>query len=264
MAFLEENCVLDVLTDGILSECRPFTCGDDDMDEFFQKDALAYTRYRMGKSYCFRMKDDAETIVACFTVSNDSIRIYDLPSSRRNAMWKITNREKMLTGRTAYLNDRDGNRIERTVFLGNQMTKKESSRFQNGLKVEEQSFDANGEMTERRTYKYDQQGNCIEMEFYNRDGELMQHYLYKYDARGNRIEWRFYDADEFLSALTTYYYDDHDNLIEVSSFNYDEHLNWKHSYVYEYDEDDNWVRQTIYRNNVPYQVIEREIAFPAN
>ncbi|MBO4801437.1 MAG: GNAT family N-acetyltransferase [Bacteroidaceae bacterium] len=97
MAFLEENCVLDVLTDGILSECRPFTCGDDDMDEFFQKDALAYTRYRMGKSYCFRMKDDAETIVACFTVSNDSIRIYDLPSSRRNAMWKITKREKMLT-----------------------------------------------------------------------------------------------------------------------------------------------------------------------
>ena len=97
MAFLEENCVLNILTDGILSECHPFVCGDDDMDEFFQKDALDYTRYRMGKSYCFRMKDVFQTIVACFTVSNDSIRIYDLPSSRRNAMWGITNREKMLT-----------------------------------------------------------------------------------------------------------------------------------------------------------------------
>ena len=97
MAFLEENCVLNILTDGILSECHPFVCGDDDMDEFFQKDALDYTRYRMGKSYCFRMKDYTQTIVACFTVSNDSIRIYDLPSSRRNAMWGITNREKMLT-----------------------------------------------------------------------------------------------------------------------------------------------------------------------
>ena len=51
MAFLEENCVLNILTDGILSECHPFVCGDDDMDEFFQKDALDYTRYRMGKSY---------------------------------------------------------------------------------------------------------------------------------------------------------------------------------------------------------------------
>lgn len=97
MAFLEENCVLNLLTDGILSGCHPFVCGDDDMDEFFKKDALDYTRYRMGKSYCFRMKDDLQTIVACFTVSNDSIRIYDLPSSRRNAMWGITNREKMLT-----------------------------------------------------------------------------------------------------------------------------------------------------------------------
>ena len=97
MVFLEENCVLNILTDGILSECHPFVCGDDDMDEFFQKDALDYTRYRMGKSYCFRMKDDVQTIIACFTVSNDSIRIYDLPSSRRNAMWGITNREKMLT-----------------------------------------------------------------------------------------------------------------------------------------------------------------------
>ena len=97
MAFLEENCVLNILTDDILTECHPFVCGDDDMDEFFQKDALDYTRYKMGKSYCFRMKDDIKTIVACFTVSNDSIRIYDLPSSRRNAMWNLTNREKMLT-----------------------------------------------------------------------------------------------------------------------------------------------------------------------
>ena len=40
------------------------------MDEFFQKDALDYARYRMGKSYCFRMKDDTQTIVACFSFSN--------------------------------------------------------------------------------------------------------------------------------------------------------------------------------------------------
>lgn len=118
MAFLEENCVLDILTDDILTECHPFVCGDEDLNEFFQKDALDYTRYRMGKSYCFRMKDDEQTIVACFTVSNDSIRIYDLPSSRRNAMWSITNREKMLTrypgvlvGRLAVASQFSGNGI---------------------------------------------------------------------------------------------------------------------------------------------------------
>lgn len=177
--------------------------------------------------------------------------------------WNEYNANNALTGRTAYLNDKNGNCIERTMFINNQMTKKESSRYENNRLVEEQSHDNQGNVTEKRVYKYDNQGNNTELEFYDREGNLRQHYLYKYDNRGNRIEWRFYDADEFLVALTTYYYDDHDNCIEVSSFNYDEHLNWKHSYVYEYDEDDNWVRQTIYRNGTPYQVIEREIAFPA-
>ena len=40
MAFLEENCVLNILTDDILEECHPFVCGDDDMDEFFKKEKM--------------------------------------------------------------------------------------------------------------------------------------------------------------------------------------------------------------------------------
>jgi GNAT superfamily N-acetyltransferase len=97
-SFLLSNCNLSLLTQEVIASCHSFTCGtDDDMDEFFRLDALDYTHFLMGKSYCFRLKDDMQTIVACFTVSNDSIRIYDLPSSRRNAMWNLTNREKMLT-----------------------------------------------------------------------------------------------------------------------------------------------------------------------
>lgn len=69
MGFLEDKCILDLITDDILNECHPFVCGDDDMDEFFAKDALTYTHYKMGKSYCFRLKDDPQNIVACFTIS---------------------------------------------------------------------------------------------------------------------------------------------------------------------------------------------------
>ena len=92
-SWLLSNCDLSLLTQEVIDSCHPFTCGtDDDMDEFFRKDALDYTQFLMGKSYCFRLKDDAQTIVASFTVSNDSIRIYDLPSSRRNAMWTSAHR----------------------------------------------------------------------------------------------------------------------------------------------------------------------------
>ena len=99
MGFLAENSIFEVLTQDVLSECHPFTCGDDaDMDEFFAKDALVYARRRIGKSYCFRLEEDNRRIVACFTLSNDSIRIWDLGSSRKNAMWKeLSNREKMLS-----------------------------------------------------------------------------------------------------------------------------------------------------------------------
>lgn len=83
MGFLEEKCVFEVLTQEVLLESNPFTCGNDaDMDEFFQKDALTYARRRIGKTYCFRLEEDYRNIVACFTLSNDSIRIWDLGSSK--------------------------------------------------------------------------------------------------------------------------------------------------------------------------------------
>ena len=98
MIDLLQDCTLHVLTDDVLRECYPFSCGqDDDMDEFFRVDALEYARFRMGKSYCFRLISDSKQIVCCFTLSSDSIRIYDLPNSRKNRMWGITNREKMLS-----------------------------------------------------------------------------------------------------------------------------------------------------------------------
>ena len=99
MGFLEDKCIFEVLTKDVIGESFPFTCGNDvDMDEFFQKDALVYAHRRLGKSYCFRLEEDSRNIVACFTLSNDSIRIWDLGSSKKNAMWKeLTNREKMLS-----------------------------------------------------------------------------------------------------------------------------------------------------------------------
>lgn len=95
---IQSICTLEVLNKEILDECESFSCGDEDMDEFFYNDALTYTRFRMGKSYCFRLIENPKIIVAFFTVSNDSIRIFDLGSSKKNRMWKeISNREKRLS-----------------------------------------------------------------------------------------------------------------------------------------------------------------------
>ena len=96
MSFLADKCLLSPYTEDVRKACLPFSCGSEDMDEFFAKDFADYAHYLMGKSYCFRLKDNLNQIVCAFTISNDSIRIYDLPRSRRDYMKAITHHEKHL------------------------------------------------------------------------------------------------------------------------------------------------------------------------
>ena len=94
--FLEQNGFFNPYTEEVLASCEPFDCGDEDMNDFFQHDALPYATFKMGRSYCFRLKTNPSKIICVFTVSNDSIRIYDLPRSRRDYMLKITHHQKRL------------------------------------------------------------------------------------------------------------------------------------------------------------------------
>ena len=96
MSFLIEHCTFFELTEDVLATCQPFSCGNADLDDFFQNDATRYAYYLMGKTYCFRLNSDPSKIVCALTVSNDSIRIYDLPRSRRDYMKSLTHHEKPL------------------------------------------------------------------------------------------------------------------------------------------------------------------------
>ena len=96
MAFISDNCSFHELTEDILAVCQPFLCGNEDLDDFFAHDAIPYAHFLMGKSYCFRLCSDPTKKVSAFTISNDSIRIYDLPRSRRDYMKSLTHHEKPL------------------------------------------------------------------------------------------------------------------------------------------------------------------------
>lgn len=58
-----------------LKQCRPFSCDDEDLDEFFAKDCLLNQSKLLGKTYLFCLKNQPNTIVAAFSLSNDSIRL---------------------------------------------------------------------------------------------------------------------------------------------------------------------------------------------
>lgn len=112
MEFLGEFGFFSQFTEEVIHECEPFDCGDADMNDFFMHDAIPYTAFKMGRSYCFRLKANPKKVICIFTVSNDSIRIYDLPRSRRDYMLKITHHQKCLNRYPGILIGRIGVSLE--------------------------------------------------------------------------------------------------------------------------------------------------------
>ena len=72
---LLSECDLVRLTEERLAACKPFSCGEGDLDEFFAKDCLVNQRKLLGKTYLFCLKSQPDTIVTAFSLSNDSIRL---------------------------------------------------------------------------------------------------------------------------------------------------------------------------------------------
>jgi GNAT superfamily N-acetyltransferase len=81
MRFLFDKCSLYDLADP--AETAGFTCGDQDLDDFFSNDCFAYASQLLGKSYCYKLDADPSQIVCAFTLSNASIRVDDLPNARK-------------------------------------------------------------------------------------------------------------------------------------------------------------------------------------
>lgn len=88
MGFLLDKCSFSVLDEITIRSSIPFSCGNEDLDEFFRSDAPLFSKQLLGKSYCFRLDENDRVIVCAFTVSNDSIRVDISPNSRGKKVQK--------------------------------------------------------------------------------------------------------------------------------------------------------------------------------
>lgn len=71
-----------------------FSCGDDDLDEFFKSDAILYDKQLLGKTYYFQTKD-TKRVLGVVTVSNDSIKASLISNTIRNRLQrKIPNAKR--------------------------------------------------------------------------------------------------------------------------------------------------------------------------
>jgi ribosomal protein S18 acetylase RimI-like enzyme len=88
-----------------------FDCGDDDLNEFFNRDAIKYQEQLMGQTYFFRHNETGK-VVCAFSLSADSLKAGWLPGSRRKKVKELIPREKSLQAYPAFLIGRLGVAVE--------------------------------------------------------------------------------------------------------------------------------------------------------
>ena len=102
---LKNDCYCDELTqDNLISD---FDCGDSDLNEFFNHDALLFKKQMLGQTHFFRHTKSGK-IVCAFSLSSDSIKTGLLPSGRRGKIRQLMPREKALQSYPAFLIGRLG------------------------------------------------------------------------------------------------------------------------------------------------------------
>lgn len=112
MGFLADKCTFRLLTRELIATCKPFSCGYDDLDEYFLKDSPLWADQMYGKTYCFVLKDDPQTIVCAFSLSNETIRVDLLPNSQKKRFLKEIPKEKRMRRYPAVLIGRLGVNVQ--------------------------------------------------------------------------------------------------------------------------------------------------------
>ena len=109
---LDKDCERLVLSEK--QSISDFDCGDKDLNDFFNRDAIKYKHQMLSRTYFFRHKSSGKVICA-FSFSASSIKTADLPGSRRKKVKEYVPREKSLKSYPAIIIGRLG---VATEFIG--------------------------------------------------------------------------------------------------------------------------------------------------
>ena len=88
-----------------------FDCGDGDLNDFFNNEALLFQSELLGQTYYHCLKE-TKRIVCAFSLSADSLKTVLLPGSRIKKIKELIPREKALQSYPAYLIGRLGVSVE--------------------------------------------------------------------------------------------------------------------------------------------------------
>lgn len=74
------------MTEELAAQCQPYGCTKDkQIDKFFREEYSDYEYQMLGKTYCFVTRD-RQRMVAAFSLANSSVRVDNMPKSKRNKL----------------------------------------------------------------------------------------------------------------------------------------------------------------------------------
>ena len=84
--------------ENIKNNCEIFSCGDNDLDEFFNQDALLYEQELLGKTFCWINRENPYEIMAMITLSYNGINLLKLDTNSKNSFQrKIPNSKRHIS-----------------------------------------------------------------------------------------------------------------------------------------------------------------------
>ncbi len=86
MFILKDCAALTRVDRETLKYCQRFSCGDDDLDDFFANDVINYESELLGKTYCWLDKSDDTKIVGMITLANASIQTTHMQNNPRRKL----------------------------------------------------------------------------------------------------------------------------------------------------------------------------------
>ncbi len=166
--------------------------------------------------------------------------------------------------KAVYKYNDSGNTIDFSTYspTGEKLSKTTFKYNDSGMLIEENRYKADGALNVRTTCKYDGKGNKIEEDNYDAGGVLFLKVLSKFDGKGNRIVKDSHNEFGILFLKRNSKFDDDGN--EIIAKEYDSHHGLQFTITYDYDGKDkagNWTKRTMYKNDEPFTVTDREITY---
>lgn len=232
---------------------------------------IEYDRYKPGGSldYKFTNKfDERGNRIEYIRFKSDGSMDYKY-KYKYDDKWNLMESDRYkpdgsFESKVVFLNDQNGNRGESKYYkvdgsLDYSYTYKYDEK---GNTTEYSRFKSGDSLEYSYTYKHNDKGNTIESNRFKSDGSLDYKWTNKYDDQGNNIEMIWYKSDGSLDYKSTYRYDEKGNRIEYKKFKTDGSLDFIETCKFDkYDINGNWIIQTVFRNDSPTKIIERDIIY---